>query len=126
MKYLATGVIIWGDCMKIKDIVAKDILVECSSKKECEDFLALVEEEGISWTSGVPPTRVSYWSLHSREVIFYHIVYRISDNNISLKYVDYISPELAAWEIIPAKAFFFDRESKINILSFLEEAYTNA
>lgn len=121
MKYLATGVTIWGDVMQIKDIIAKDIMVKCTSREECKDFLSIVESEGIFWSSGTRPTELDYWTLSSREVIYYHIKSR--DGEPVLKYIDYISSEYEKWEVIPVHTFISSKERETNLSTFLEEVY---
>lgn len=121
MKYLVIGVTIWGDVMQIEEIILREVLVKCTSKEECQKFLSIVEDKGIFWNSGINPTREDYWSLHSRKVIYYHIVNR--SGNTVLKYLDYISPEFEGWEIVPSQIFFSNSECETNLLSFLEEVY---
>lgn len=115
--------IIWGDVMQIKDIIAKDIMVKCTSREECKDFLSIVESEGIFWSSGIHPTNVDYWTLHSREVIYYRIASR--DGKPVLKYIDYISSEYEKWEVIPVHTFISSKECKTNLSAFLEEVYSD-
>lgn len=123
MKYLVIGVIIWGDVMQIKDIIAKDIMVKCTSKEECKDFLSMVESEGIFWNSGIRPTDIDYWALHFREAIYYHIVNR--DDKPVLKYINYTSSEYEKWEVIPVHTFISSKECETNLSAFLEEVYSD-